>query len=212
MKDYIAQLIPDHTYHVYNRAVGKEKLFLKEDNFKYFLAQYQKFILPIANTFSYCLLPNHFHFLISCKEANEIEKLILSNSKKIRGLSEFQKMDSTRKEEVILKYISQQFSHLFNGYTQAFNKQQDRHGGLFSRPFKRVKVTDQSHLIKLVHYIHFNPVKAGLCKTPGEWTWSSFTSIINEENTFLKSAEVVDWFENKTNFHFIHSDPDLRAG
>jgi len=34
-------------------------------------------------------------------------------------------------------------------------------------------IRDENHYRKSVEYIHMNPVKAGLCKEPSEWRWSS---------------------------------------
>jgi len=64
MPKYKEILEADCYYHVYNRANGNEKMFLNEDNYRFFLKRYNYYISPIADTFVYCLLPNHFHFLI----------------------------------------------------------------------------------------------------------------------------------------------------
>ena len=49
-------------YHIYNRGNNRENLFAEQRNYPYFLKLYAKHILPVAKTFAYCLLPNHFHF------------------------------------------------------------------------------------------------------------------------------------------------------
>ena len=67
MQNYKAKLEPENYYHIYNRANGSEKLFLNEGNYLYFLQKYNFYISPIADTFAYCLMPNHFHFLVRVK-------------------------------------------------------------------------------------------------------------------------------------------------
>lgn len=54
-------------YHIYNRAVGNDRLFFIEDNYYYFLKSFKKYLFPILDVYAYCLLPNHFHFLIQIK-------------------------------------------------------------------------------------------------------------------------------------------------
>ncbi len=58
---------PERFYHVYNHANGEENLFRQEENYHYFLKLWTKYIEPIADTFAYCLMPNHFHSLIRIK-------------------------------------------------------------------------------------------------------------------------------------------------
>jgi REP element-mobilizing transposase RayT len=36
-------------------------------------------------------------------------------------------------------------------------------------------IRDEKHFQNAVRYIHNNPVKAGLCKSPSDWQWSSAT-------------------------------------
>lgn len=54
-------------YHIYNHANGNENLFIEEENYHFFLQQWDKYISPIADTYAYCLIPNHIHFLIRIK-------------------------------------------------------------------------------------------------------------------------------------------------
>ena len=74
MQDKKAILIPDATYHIYNRANGNERLFLTDQNYHYFLEKYSQYISPIADTFCYCLMPNHFHFLIKIESEESLNK------------------------------------------------------------------------------------------------------------------------------------------
>jgi len=66
-------LIPGGVYHIYNRANGREKLFLNDDNYTFFLKRYYKYLGRFLDTFCYCLMPNHFHFLIRVKEIEELD-------------------------------------------------------------------------------------------------------------------------------------------
>ena len=178
----------DKHYHIFNRANGDETIFLNEENYLFFLLKYKKYISPICDTFCYCLMPNHFHFLLRIKDKKTIQL-----SKKHNN------------PEVTSAFLSKQFSNLFSSYTQAYNKQQGRKGSLFMRAFKRKEINDENYLRKLVHYIHLNPVEAGFCLKPNEWKFSSFNALISDKPTKLIINEVINYFDDLENFLFIHS-------
>lgn len=185
-------LEPDKYYHIYNRANGNEKIFLNNGNYEFFLQKYKQHIEPVADTFCYCLMPNHFHLLVKIKSSAEIP--FLGPSEKI-GL-----------------YCSKKFSNFFSSYAQAFNKQQGRMGSLFMKNFKRKEVDSEKYKYQLIHYIHHNPQEAGLTKNLEEWPFSSYRKIISNEPTFLNRAELLNWYDGPENFkqvHLKHSQYDL---
>jgi len=52
-------------FHIYNRSLDGLQLFLDESDYNYFLKKLiPKTIEFPASVFAYCLMPNHFHFLI----------------------------------------------------------------------------------------------------------------------------------------------------
>ncbi len=65
-------------FHIYHHAVNKELLFRDRDDYLYFLEKLNKYLpsCPIS-IISYCLIPNHFHFLI--KQKTEIPAFKLFN-------------------------------------------------------------------------------------------------------------------------------------
>jgi putative transposase len=170
-------------YHLYNHANSNENLFKTDNNYIYFLNKYHQYISPIANTYAYCLMPNHFHFLVKIKDADIISNLSveypLLNPQGFKNLEGF---------------ISQQFSNFFNAYTKAYNKMYDRKGALFLHNFKRKEVNDESYFAKLVHYIHTNPVHHGFTTQAEAWKFSSYQSYLSEKETKLKRHDALAWF------------------
>lgn len=187
-------LEPDKFYHIYNRANGNDSIFVVPDNYHFFLKKYKEHLHPIVDTYAYCLMPNHFHFLICIKSQEEIEAL------------------KSRNEQSFENFLSKQFSNFFSSYTQAFNKQQNRKGSLLIKNFKRKPVEDEKYLYKLIHYIHYNPVEARLGRSPSSWYFSSYNTILSEKPTKLKRKEVINLFDNIANFIFIHSQPPSISG
>lgn len=63
-------------YHIYSTAIGNELLFLSDENYKYFLKRYDDYCSDIFETLAYCLIPNHFHFLVKIKEGKTTEEVL----------------------------------------------------------------------------------------------------------------------------------------
>lgn len=179
-------LEPGRYYHIYNRGINSCDLFTEEDNYSYFLDLYEKYIDPIAETFAWVLMPNHFHLLIRLKDADKVD---LTGFENLSGL----------------KPPHQYFSNLFNAYTKAFNKRNKRHGSLFERPFKRKLIEDEVYLKQLVLYIHNNPVHHGFCSHPIEYGWNSYLSCVSIKPTKLNREETIGWFDDKANFKYMHN-------
>ncbi len=187
-------LIPGNFYHVFNHAVGSENLFRSEENYGYFLDKFKTLMMPVCKVYAYCLMPNHFHFLIQVKAKNE--------------LNDFQKFLKPEMEESNYDYhkiAMNQFKKLFNGYAQAFNKMYDRKGSLFMDYVRRKEVEDKAYFAKLIHYIHFNPVHHGFCKSIADWPHSSYHSLVASKPTKLERITVVEWFGSLAEFQSYHT-------
>jgi len=181
--------LPEKIYHVYTHANGSDNLFRINDNYDYFLKKYQKYISPVAKTLAYCLMPNHFHFLIRLKNENEI----------------LASLDICNKDIDFSKVISLQWSHLLNGYSQAYNKMFDRRGSLFQPRIKRKPIDQDDYLTTVVLYIHWNPVKHGFVEKPIDWMFSSIHDYVYPSDTFIARDEIINWFGNIEQFLNFHT-------
>ena len=81
-------------YHIYNRGNNRENLFVQPRNYPYFMQLYTKHILPVAETFAYCLMPNHYHLLVRSPLGN------LSSAMKHLGATYTQSFNRRHRRDV----------------------------------------------------------------------------------------------------------------
>jgi putative transposase len=205
MKDkYLANFVEDGIYHVYNRTNNKELLFKTYENRLYFLRQYAKYLHPFLDTFCCTLLPNHFHFLVSVKNSEEIKRYLKTIP--LEKLKSVEKKYIENYNDITTELLIElEWKRFFNSYSMAFNKQHNRSGNLFNRPFKRVMVNKESHFTQAIIYVHANAFKHGVCKDFKDYTWSSWKSIVSLNATKLMRQEVLDWFGGLERFVEAHN-------
>jgi REP element-mobilizing transposase RayT len=179
-------------YHIYNRGNNHENVFYEERNYHHFLRLYARYVLPVADTYAYCLLRNHFHFLVRIKTTEEQE-----------AYQETQRVQN-QTHRVKVRRPSQQFSNLFNAYAKAINRAYERTGSLFENPFGRVLVSSDTYFCRLITYIHQNPQKHGFVDDLREWPFSSYHAILSSKQTKVARQAVLDWFGGADAFRAAH--------
>src|SRR5687768_9956347 len=60
-------------YHIYNRSIDRKPMFRNDGNFEFFLRKYDSYLSTVLDTFTYCLLGNHFHLLVKIKDLPTID-------------------------------------------------------------------------------------------------------------------------------------------
>ena len=176
-------------YHIYNRGNNRENIFHQERNFAYFMELWWKHISPIAETWAYCLLRNHFHATVYVK-----------NKEDLTGFENLSGLNSKLKEP------SQYFSNFFNAYARGINIATQRTGALFERPFKRIPVASEAYLMRLIVYIHQNPQKHEFVDDFRNWNYSSYHELIADVPTHLQRDKVLQLFGTQQDLIRIHQE------
>ena len=180
--EHHARLEPGKYYHIFNRGINGTNIFLEERNYAYFLDLYVKHVQPVAETFAFCLLRNHFHLCVRVKTFE------VSQTSKVSAIPD----------------ATQGFANCFNAYAKAINKTYARTGSLFEHRFHRLEVSSEGYCVRLVHYIHFNPQKHGFVADFREYPYSSYRAFLSDKPTKLQRAQVLDWFGGRAGFDGVH--------
>ncbi len=159
-KYYQRNFQPGHYYHLFNRGAFKSTIFLDKEDYqtftdilRYYLTrtfhvarskahQYtarkqnvkERFFhisaQPTFQLIAYCLMPNHYHFLIK-------------------------QTQSPTPNNNISNFIKQ----ISLAYYRYFSQKHQHNGSLFQSRYKNVKIESDEQLLHLSKYIHLNPQK-----------------------------------------------------
>lgn len=189
-RNRIKTYVKDGFYHVYNRGVAKQEVYLDIQDYKVFL-KYLKEALskPVikkvrrnvqgrsfqteqrlpknfrneVELISYCLMPNHFHLLL--KQNN------------IDSMQSFMRSITTR-------------------YSMYFNKKYKRIGPLFQGRYKAVIIAEDKYLLHLTRYIHMNPQEYIRNLTDAYSSYSDYLGL--KKTKWIKPDIVLKFFNSKT--------------
>lgn len=199
----------DEYYHVYNRSIGKEQIFVSKrdldraiDLLDYYrkpqrmrYSYFRKLTLdtrasyihynnrqsPLIDVISFAFMPNHYHLLIKQKITSGITNFI----------SNFQ-----------------------NSFAKYYNLKNNRSGGLFQNSFKAKRVETDEEFLHVSRYIHLNPVTNFVLSFKGlkSYSWTSFNWIVNpERNRFIVSDDLIGQFQSRKSYiQFVADQEDYQ--
>lgn len=190
-----------HLYHIYNQGNNRQQIFFERDNYLFFLKKMREYLLPYGELLAYCLMPNHFHWMI------EVKSVALDIT---HGVTLSHPVSKQRT-------LNDSIAILLRSYTRAINKQQNRSGNLFREATKAECITKQDGITPSFYhmqfgteinlhfpeeqypqicfdYIHQNPVRAQLVKHAEDWEFSSYRDICGTRNgTLINRNRINEW-------------------
>lgn len=173
---------PGKYYHIYNRANNYENLFIEEMNYAYFLEKSRKYLDEIVEMYAYCLMPNHFHFVLRFRDEHQLPEKYRTGGRPLHLA----------------------FSNFFNSYAKSINKMYKRRGSLFQKHLPRRIIHSESYLRSSIVYTHLNPVHHGFVNTLESYPYSSYKSIMGEDECCLARDNVRDLFGGREAFLAAH--------
>lgn len=185
------KIIEGETYHVFNRSVNHENIFVKNRDIERFFSlinfyryksdiSYSDYKIFDRNTKkistlkekidmrtllveinAFCIMPNHFHFLIKPIQH--------------KGISTF-------------------ISKIQNAFAKYYNLKNKRHGSLFCGMFKAKLIKSAEQFNYISRYVHLNPVVANLVKITKleKYPLTSFSSYMNFSRHSFLSKDLIN--------------------
>jgi putative transposase len=95
--------------------------------------------------------------------------------------------------------LSTIMQHINGAYTTYFNRKRERSGHLFQGRYKAILVEADEYAMELSRYVHLNPVRAGIVKSPEEYKWSSFRYYISNGKApkWMKTDLILSYLDTR---------------
>lgn len=198
-------------YHIYNQGNNRKDIFFERENYLFFLKKVRTYLWPYCDILAYCLMPNHFHFMVRVKDV--IESATPSRALNLPTLN----LDTDFNKSIGI---------LLASYTRAINKRYNRSGSLFRQKTKASCISCsndlspafyQTNLGALLNtcdslkqypqvcfnYIHQNPVKAQLVTNMEDWEFSSARDYMGMRKESLVNLKLTEEYIDLSNYQKI---------
>ncbi|MBL0135480.1 MAG: hypothetical protein IPP79_16665 [Chitinophagaceae bacterium] len=191
-KTYKAPFEHEVSFHVYNKSVYGQQLFYEDENYRYFLTLFYKYLGNLVDVRSWVLMPNHFHFHFRVKS---YEKCVF-DEKDLVLLGQ--------KEKGINAVFVRRFKNFFISYSKALKKRFSIKTNVFAQKFKHKKIFTDEQETNLMYYIHHNPLHHKLTDDWEHYKWSSYKRILDNSFEGLDIDFILDWFGSIDIFRKSH--------
>lgn len=169
------KLEPGKFYHIYNRGNNSQDVFHSEFEVNSFLSRWERFITPVAETFAYSILKNHFHAAVRVRDS-----IYRPNLKIFEELG----IDETNKD----------FSRFFTSFAMSLHAANGTNGAVFKRRFQRNEVSTDDRFKRLIAYILFNPQRHRLTDDATTYRYGSYQFIDSTPPPMLAQEELFRLF------------------
>ncbi len=100
----------------------------------------------------------------------------------------------TSKVENLTKFMQR----LNTAYAKYYNKKYNRVGYVFRSRYRSEGIYNEKYLYNCIKYIHYNPVKAGMCKHPWEYPYSNYKTTKELDKDYSEKYLFMDIDEDKS--------------
>jgi putative transposase len=196
-QNYWQTFYENSVYHVYNRTNNKELLFIDRPDRQFFMRQWQTYLGDYLDTYAYCLMSNHFHFVVKIKTPNEGYWQSVKAEKTVAS------MQFLEGKIELNAFLEDQFKRFFTSYANTINKKYKRHGSLFQKRFKRVEQITLLNILTKICYTHHNPLHHNAASFYDGWEFSSYRAYLSDKPTKISRNDGLKMFDDNHNLDFF---------
>jgi len=203
-KEFKAKFLYHAYYHLVFKSVDGLLLFGNTSDYDLFLNRFKEFTKDFLDTWAYVLLRNHVHFIVKIRSVEEIEHYINNCSAEEQTEAVKKLAANNMKTDLLDGVIERQVNSFMVSYVRTINNRNNKQGGFFQKPFRRMLITDDSYLQQAIVYVHANAQKHNLVNDFLKYRYTSYHDIIRGNYLYIDTKAVLNFFNGTNKFIEIH--------
>jgi putative transposase len=197
--------LPDNHYHLVFKSIDGILLFRQGSDCGIFLERFQHFTNFAIDTWAYCLLGNHAHFIVKIKPIDAIVKAINTIDFAKQTVAMKKLLSATDKASLVDEMLERQVNSFMVSFANYTKNKYRHHGGLFQKPFKRLEIDTDNWLQTAIIYVHLNSLKHKVFIDYAAYLHGSYFYFVRLCNTYCAAEEVLEFFGGLDQFISLHA-------
>lgn len=194
------KIYPYHLYHVFNQGNNRRLIFKERSDYLHFLKKVKTLIVPTCEIINWCLMPNHFHFIIG---------------------TNYTSVEPMKQGGITLSRMANAFRILEYSFARSMNQKNGDSGSLFRQHTQAKQLTEEAFFFDIADniwpplqqnlypqrcfmYVHDNPVEGNLVSNPIDWEFSSYRDYAGIRDGKLCNRTLAErWLGKMSDWDFI---------
>lgn len=209
----VVPLVTGFYYHIYNRGLNKQEIFINQKDY----ARFIKSMWYYRYSSTPCSYTRYAHEL-SCGEKQNLTHALVSNNRKLVDIVAYCLMPNHY--HIVLRQnqkggISKFIGNLQNSHTRYSNIRLEKSGSIYNARFKNKLIEDEDILKHVIRYVVLNPYTSAIVDTEENllnYKYSSLKeSLASKSNTIVEQKMLSKFFSSRESYlQFVLDQADYQ--
>jgi len=200
---YRAPFCADEFYHLSFYSIDGLVLFRTSQHRMIFIRKCLFFLYPFATFFAYTILPKQIHLIIQIKEEKIITEALnwTPYADRTRSMISFLINPSS---DYLNTMLERQINRMLVSYVNSFNYLEERSGGLFKKPFRRMNLKTPDDVKSAILFVHTCAEKEQVVSDFRAHLFHSLDEIARQSSTLVDTKSTMLLFEDPETYRLSH--------
>jgi hypothetical protein len=198
-----APFCADEFYHLSFYSTDGLVLFRTAQHRMIFIRKCLFYLNPFATFFAYTILPKQIHLIMKIKDENIITEALkwTPYGDRTKSMILYLRNPSSAYLNLMLE---RQINRMLVSYVNSFNYLEERSGGLFKKPFRRMNLKTPEEVKRAILFVHTCAEKEQVVSDYRSHAFHSLDEIVRQSSTLVDTKSTMLLFENPEIYRLSH--------